>query len=299
MARNEEKNMGIDGDVAGDIIQCEASEIFVPEGRFRPLNKAKAKKLSESIEANGRQLQPILIDRNGNLIDGNHRLEACRILGIKVQCIVVDEYNTDKLSLMEIDTNLIRNDLSQTETENHLAERKRLYNILFPDTAKRGAKGSDASGQKSFAEDTAEVMGVSTRTVERAVKRGEEACSAIQEARDNKEISTSDVDAILKDAGTDEEAQTDKLKAIIQAKAEKKDKPKVEPKESSTQTQMNEQADKLEELIKQANELQLSNQDMKAKYEKKAQALKKANETIKNLKDRIKRAKESNPELKI
>lgn len=298
MAKNENVNMGINGDVVDDIIECDAHEIYVPDGRFRPLNTKKVKVIAESIQKQSRQLQPILIDKNGNLIDGNHRLHACISLGITVKCVVVDEYNNDKLSLMEIDSNLCRAELTDTQLENHLAERKRLYTILYPDTAKRGAKGAESSGKKAFAEDTADMMGKSTRTVERIVKRGEEACEELQEARDNKEITTADVDNILKEAGTNSEEQLDRMKAVIQAKADKK-LVKKEEAPSKAQSQMTEQADKLDELIRDATELQKVNAELQDKYKKKSEALKKANETVKNLKERIARAKEANPDLKI
>ena len=60
---------------------CKPSKIIVPEGRFRTvdIDHEEVKDIAESIEALG-QLQPILITKGKELIDGLNRLKACELL---------------------------------------------------------------------------------------------------------------------------------------------------------------------------------------------------------------------------
>lgn len=306
-----EKNMGVNGGVVDNFLELDPNEIYVPEGRFRPLDKKAVKVIEESIEKNG-QLQPIIVDRNGNIIDGNHRLHACINLGISVIAKVVDEVDENKIALMEIDTNLCRKELTQTELENHLAERKRIYLKLFPDTAKGSFTKTD---KKSFTEDTADTLGVSKKTVERLVKRGEEATDELKQARDNKEITNSELDEIIKDtSGLSVEDKNKALKEKLKAKAEQKEVPKPKEKEEIKEVKVKEEQVAtvdgqevsigelqklngiLEESFVEVNKL---NEALKAKVAQLETLLTKEKESNSKLRDRIKKAKEANPDIKI
>lgn len=260
-----------------NFIKVDADEIFVPEGRFRPLNMTKVKEIAKSIEAMDKQLQPIIIDKNKNLIDGNHRLSACLTLNRQVVCQVENEYDEDLLSLMEIDSNLMRQELSPTELENHLAERKRIYLKMFPDTAK-GKKGEG----KSFVEDTAEKTGKSKRTIERVVRRGEKASPELQEARDKKEIATRDMDKIISDVGEDAEKQKEALKNLLKTK-------KTDVSKDTEEDTSNKQ---LEKLTKEIEQLKLDNVQL-------TEELDKAVKARDRYKTRIANAKSKHPDIKI
>ena len=303
---NSTKNMGVDGDELTGFVTLDANEVFVPDGRFRPLNKSKVKEIAQSIEKLA-QMQPILVDEMGNLIFGNHRLHACIELGIPVEAKVTTEKNPDKLALMEIDENLSRKELSQSELENHLAERKKLYNILYPNTAKRGAKPKDDDGQKNFADDTADSLGKSAKSVNRDVKRGENAGEELQKARDDKKITNGEMDEIIKKDGDDTDAQKDSIKDLIAKKAEKKnkeledkDKPQPEPSE------VEQDGDEVEALRRQVYQLET---DFKTQYTQREIAdndlkdalnqIEKLEATNKRYKERIKKAKEAHPEIKV
>lgn len=295
------KNMGVDGDKLEGFVSMDANEVFVPDDRFRPLNVAKVKEIAESIEKHG-QMQPILIDELGNLIFGNHRLHACIKLEIPVEAKVTQERDPNKLALMEIDENLTRKELTQTEHENHLAERKRLYNILYPDTAKKGAKGADASGKKAFSADTAETLGVSEKSVDRMVKRGTLAAEELQEARDNKEITNGDLDKIIKETGEDKEAQHEKLKALIQAKADKKNEVKEEipePVEEIPEPVAEVIPEFVIKLETEVIDLKSQIEELKAELEEANVKVTKAEASKKRLQDRIAKAKIANPDMKI
>ena len=138
------------------------------------------KALSESISEVG-MMNPITVGANHNLVVGLHRLEAAKLLGwTEIDCNVreLDELHAE---LAEIDENVIRTGLSDLELSELLARRKRIYETLHPETRHGGDRKSETIKSsicrddpvKSFAEDTAEKMGVSPRTVERHVQIAE------------------------------------------------------------------------------------------------------------------------------
>ncbi|MGL5750502.1 MAG: hypothetical protein ACRCXT_08250, partial [Paraclostridium sp.] len=199
-------------------------------------------------------------------------------------------------------------ELTQSELEVHLAERKKIYLKLYPETAKATFKKSDT---KSFTEDTADTLGVSKKTIERAVKRGEEATNEIREARDNKEITTSEVDEIIKEtAGLSVEDKNQALKDKLKAKAETKAIPKVTkdiPKEEGELLEpVKGQSEDINEVLKlnkiledsfislnkvvEANKLKISSLETLLEKEK---------ESNKKLRERIAKAKEANAGIKI
>jgi ParB family transcriptional regulator, chromosome partitioning protein len=95
--------------------------------RLRKLKAAKVIHIKESMAQQG-QLQPIIVEPRGdgrfNLLPGNCRKEAA-----------------DESSLIEIDENLKRNDLTPAERAAHTAQRKQIYERLYPET-KKGATGT-------------------------------------------------------------------------------------------------------------------------------------------------------------
>lgn len=300
------KNNGITGGELEGFIEVDPNQIYVPEGRFRPLDKKAVKVLEESIEKN-KQFQPILIDRNGNLIDGNHRLNACINLGISCVANVVDEVNEDKLALIEIDANLCRKELSASELEVHLAERKKIYLRLYPETAKGSFTKSEA---KSFTEDTADTMNVSKKTVERLVKRGEEATDEMRQARDAKEITNSELDEVIKEtSGLSVEDKNKALKDKLKAKAEQKvsereDKVVADDAEKSQETQKEDiptkDLAKLNGILEeQYGVLYKDYEDALQKIKDTELLLSAEKEKNKKLRDRISKAKENHPDVKI
>ncbi|NLG19785.1 MAG: ParB N-terminal domain-containing protein [Fibrobacter sp.] len=68
-------------------------------------------------------LNPITVRKDGYLVAGRHRLEACRKLGyIHIQATLLDG-SALHAELAEIDENLIRNDLTAMEQGEHLRRR--------------------------------------------------------------------------------------------------------------------------------------------------------------------------------
>jgi sulfiredoxin len=71
------------GDQAMEVITAAIDEIYVPVKRRKTLDRKVVDKLAESILEQG-QLVPVLLRRDQDkyiLVEGLHRLEACRALG--------------------------------------------------------------------------------------------------------------------------------------------------------------------------------------------------------------------------
>lgn len=146
--------------------------------RLRPLDPETVAMLAESMKEIGLQ-QPIVLRRaHGRcyLVAGLHRLEAAKSLGWKeIPALFVDNDTDDRTAtLIEIDENLKRADLSPAERAHHLAERKRLW------TGRKGKGGSQPKSERKvcapkpdFTEDTAAKTGKARRTIQLDTERGE------------------------------------------------------------------------------------------------------------------------------
>ncbi len=155
--------------------QISISSIKIGKNR-RPLRDVDD--LAASINQVG-LLNPITVTSDERLVAGLHRLEACKSIGWKKIPAVALPKGKLRNRLAELDENLIREELSTLERAEQLAERKRIYVALHPET-RRGvaggrARGSSRGGRKrttdkmSFARSASVRLRVSTRTVERLV----------------------------------------------------------------------------------------------------------------------------------
>lgn len=151
-------------------------EIQIKEGR-RSLDATHVGELAKSIRELG-LLNPVTIDRENNLIAGLHRMEAAKALGwTEIEC-TVSSLGGLQAELAEIDENIVRSDLSALEYGEILLRRKEIYEALHPETKHGGDRRSDAikttkcrfENVRSFAQDTAEKLGVTPRTVERQIQ---------------------------------------------------------------------------------------------------------------------------------
>lgn len=150
-------------------------QINVNVGR-REANQDAVQKLADSISKVG-LLNPITVDQEYTLIAGLHRLEAAKRLGwTEIKC-TVSNLSGLLAELAEIDENLVRRDFDCVDEGEQLARRKEIYEMLHPET-RRGKRNGQTSKTdtgsvletKSFAQDTAEKIGVTPRTVERKVQ---------------------------------------------------------------------------------------------------------------------------------
>ena len=165
----------------GVITKIPIDKIKVNPGR-REVKPEDVRILSESMAEVG-LLHPIPVTTDYTLIAGLHRLESAKLLGwAEIACTVfdMDDLHTQ---MAEIDENIYRTGLSDLAMSELLARRKRLYETMHPTSIARNKPGHASNYQssddklpsevKSFAQDTAEKLGVSKRTVERCVQIAE------------------------------------------------------------------------------------------------------------------------------
>lgn len=155
------------------------------EDRLRPASDASVSAVMASVEELGHALTPIMLRRKGTgknmrlvLIGGLHRYEAYKRLGRETIRADIWTCTDDWARLAQIDENLAGADLDTLELATFLADRKRVYEKLHPET-KRGSAGAvarwddDATDIVSFASSIAEKRDMSDRHVRRLVRIGE------------------------------------------------------------------------------------------------------------------------------
>lgn len=158
-------------------------DIAVPV-RLRAVDPAYVEVLAESVRQSGLQT-PVTVRQRGGavvLVAGAHRLEACRALGHEtIRADLVGEIDDDQASLIEIDENLVRRDLSALDRAVFLTERQAVWLRMYPETAGQVAAGKGRQrsatdkmsaaeiGMPSFADATAARINLTPRTIRRDV----------------------------------------------------------------------------------------------------------------------------------
>ncbi len=139
-----------------DIVFHPAADIFPP------MTDAQYHDLLEDIGEHG-QREPIWVDGEGRVIDGRHRMRACRELGRSVEA---REYHGDAKAITQfvLSLNLHRRHLDESQRSMVSA---RLANMKRGDNQHTGEDGT--IGLTSQAE-AAEKLNVSTKSVKRATK---------------------------------------------------------------------------------------------------------------------------------
>ncbi|MDX3805122.1 MAG: ParB N-terminal domain-containing protein [Bosea sp. (in: a-proteobacteria)] len=151
-------------------------------GRLRPVDEAHAQLIAASMNEST-LIQPIVVraDASGNglkLIVGGHRLRGANILGWEEIPAILIEATDDEARQIEIDENLARKELTALERAEFLAERKRVYETLHPETANGKAKKPKTEKGKvanlatfaRFSKDAAKSTGLGERTIQRSVE---------------------------------------------------------------------------------------------------------------------------------
>lgn len=147
--------------------------ITVPK-RLRAVGQDWVDLYAASIAEKGLQ-QPIQVQKTADgweLIAGAHRLAAVRQIPQPTIAASVWEATPDEALLMEIDENLHRRELSPFDRAKSLAERQAVWLRLHPETARGkagAAKRHHATANLSFASSAAEKVGLSERSIRRAI----------------------------------------------------------------------------------------------------------------------------------
>lgn len=159
--------------------------IDVPN-RLRELDPDWAALLAESFRERG-QDTPIWVSQGDEktgrhrLIAGMHRLEAARLAGWDAIGALAFEGTDLQAELLEIDENLIRRELSELDRATFLSRRKEVWEALHPHTKHGGRRRGDQVANPGhsvaealahrFSAEAAEKLGMSERSVRRAIKR--------------------------------------------------------------------------------------------------------------------------------
>ena len=153
--------------------------------RKRELDPDWAALIAETMRDRG-QDTPIIVreaspDGRHLLVAGMHRLAALQIAGIGTADAFVFTGSDLEAELVEIDENLIRRELSELDRATFLAERQRIWQALYPATKPGGDRRSDqirksanlvqAALTERFSDATARKLGVSSDTIDRAIRR--------------------------------------------------------------------------------------------------------------------------------
>lgn len=137
-------------------------DIVYNKEKRREVNSQKVNELAESIKQVG-LINPIVIDKDNNLIAGLHRLEAYKILKkTEIECNIIEENSLREL--VEIDENLIRHEIHYTERGDLFVKREKILSKLGAKAKigrpKKGAKSAPFKTNKQIADSA----GISKRT---------------------------------------------------------------------------------------------------------------------------------------
>jgi ParB family transcriptional regulator, chromosome partitioning protein len=151
--------------------------IDVPDDRARHYDDQSARALANVLNVQG-LFHPVRVRQIGDryrLITGLLRLRAFQINGAQsIPASLSDADTDDAERLEEVMENLARNDLIALDRCHHLYELKHAYERLHPETKAgvAGAKAKHGSANEifSFAQVTAEHIGLSQRSIQVAVK---------------------------------------------------------------------------------------------------------------------------------
>lgn len=186
--------------------------------RLRPVSEQHVQSLMVSMREVGQQAEVHIRqirhqDNRLKLIIGGHRMEALKRLKFKANAKFWD-CTDDFARMMEIDDNLAHADLSPLDLAIFLAERKAVYERMYPQskaTAFRGNRhtGSLANDIVSFTSSVAVQRDMSKRQIERLVAAGQGLDTMlIEQLRSAPQRPTlADLQVIAKCNGADEKAQ--------------------------------------------------------------------------------------------
>lgn len=122
--------------------------------------------LSDSIKKK-RQIVPIIITRDYELIDGGRRLAACIMAGVQVKCVFEDVADAAELKELEIEANCHRKDFTPAEKASAVEEFHKLKQLRHG----TAVVGSPNSGWTL--NDTASALGMSRANVSKQLEISE------------------------------------------------------------------------------------------------------------------------------
>lgn len=179
-----------------EILTVPLASIIVPEDRVRSVDPVWAKGLAHLMKAHGNKtpmdVRPGEKEKEYILVAGGHRHAAHIINGEKNVRVTLVHIDSEKAAaeyrIYEAMENIERRELNVLDRAHSLFELKKAYEAAYPET-KHGAQGGKG-GQKneneifSFSMDAAQKLGVSSRSIELAVKLWKDLSVATRQAVD-------------------------------------------------------------------------------------------------------------------
>lgn len=149
-----------------DTLLLEPTQIKVRDGldRFRK-DMGGLEDLAKSFQEH-RQIVPIIITRDHELIDGGRRLAACVLAGMKVKCVYEDVKDDFELRTLELEANLHRKDFTPAEETLAIEELHRMHTERF-------GEGGTGTTDGWTMENTASKIGKTRNTVKAALEMAE------------------------------------------------------------------------------------------------------------------------------
>lgn len=169
------------------ILQLPVDLIDPRENPIRPVDDDYAAALAVSMN-DASQLQPIIVRPKGEryeVVCGAHRLRAHQLSERSMIDAEVRDLSDIEARIAEIDENAVRKELSALDFALSMAERKRLYDELYPETARGKKKGKGnqhislmdkmsvkqaGAGPLTFSKDAAKKTGFTDRSIRRSVE---------------------------------------------------------------------------------------------------------------------------------
>jgi len=234
------------------------SQITIREGKLVECNLSSVDDMTKSIERNGGKiLQPIIIDQNYVLIDGEVRLKAAKKLGHEhIDCIVSDIENEYQRLNQEVDLNLVRRELTTLERGILHSNRKKAYELEHPTSTKEFKSKNNALSEEKrvnveprYEDVEAKKLGVSSKTIENEIntfeKINEKNPELVSRLNDNENSTKNKVQKIeLQKISELTKEQTDDLLELIKIETPSK---KGDLKNKINQVKNTEQSKKLNE----------------------------------------------------
>lgn len=192
---------------------------------FPTMSEDEFQTLKGDIEENG-QLEPIWLDTKGRIIDGRHRLRACRQLKIEPE-FQETTYLDEEIPAIVIALNLRRRHLSESQKANVAAKMVPYFEKAAAARQKAGVKaegedlganlpqGKDEAPGKS-SDKAGRVIGVSGRSVRDALKVQADGCDELKEALETDQVAVSDAATAAKETKT---VQKQVLRMVASGKA--------------------------------------------------------------------------------
>ena len=127
-----------------NLILVEEFKRCIPNNIKTFVDEKKVEELAQSIRDLGRLINPISIDEKNNLIAGNHRLSAHKLLEIEEIPAIVFSADDLMSKLMEIDENLYTNPLCFISQSESIQQRE----IILQSLGKRTQRGDNRFTEK-------------------------------------------------------------------------------------------------------------------------------------------------------